>query len=146
MNDKGIIIAGLAVFIVLATFPIWYTLAAGGNASPPVLKLPADQTECVKDAAYMRDHHMDLLDQWRDEVVRQGDDSQIEIDGTLYDKSLTKTCMACHTNRQEFCAACHEYANVQSFQLLRLSATSAQSTGRIRCWDCHLEQNESKGN
>ena len=41
MGDKGRIILGLAVFLVLATFPIWYTLGSSGQAPAPVLEPPA---------------------------------------------------------------------------------------------------------
>jgi len=45
MNDKPIIIAGLAVFVVVATFPIWYTRGLSGNAPPPDLELPNETVE-----------------------------------------------------------------------------------------------------
>ena len=124
MGDKIWIIAGLAVFLVLATFPIWYALGTDNDAPafPSDLELPQNYSQCVKDKEYMIANHMDILNQWRDEVVRQGDNSRIEIGGKLYEKSLTKTCMQCHTSRENFCARCHNYADV-----------------RPTCWDCHLE-------
>ena len=41
MSDKMKIIAGLAVFVVLATFPLWYMRVAGGVDTPPELEPPA---------------------------------------------------------------------------------------------------------
>jgi len=41
MSDRLMIVAGLAVFLALATFPIWYTMAVAEDASPPDLELPA---------------------------------------------------------------------------------------------------------
>ena len=41
MSDKGKIIAGLVIFLVLATYPIWYHGIAGGSYSRPELDPPA---------------------------------------------------------------------------------------------------------
>jgi len=41
MSDRLMIVAGLAVFLALATFPIWYTMAIAEDASPPDLEQPA---------------------------------------------------------------------------------------------------------
>jgi hypothetical protein len=40
MRDKGWIGAGLVVFVVLMTFPIWYNLVNGEKAAPPTLTRP----------------------------------------------------------------------------------------------------------
>ncbi len=123
MRDKGTIIAGLAVFLVVALFPIWYTLGAGGDASPPDLERPTNATQCVEDTEYMTANHMDLLNEWRDAVVREGGRSYTsKAYGTQYEMSLSKTCMNCHSNRQAFCTKCHDDANVEP-----------------TCWDCHIE-------
>lgn len=125
MTDKPRIIIGLLFVLVAVTFPFWYALAAGPPGAPPELELPKGEGECVHDAKYMRAHHMDVLEKWRQQVVREGDKSKIKIAGKEYDKSLTRTCMDCHTSRENFCAKCHEYADVQP-----------------TCWNCH---NETKG-
>jgi hypothetical protein len=123
MNDKPKIIAGLAVALVALTFPFWYTRAAGRAGSPPDLELPNGATPCVEDRETMRAHHMELLDRWRDAVVRKGEMTYVsESSGQRFPMSLSKTCMGCHTNRETFCDKCHEYANVSS---------------AIHCWDCH---------
>jgi hypothetical protein len=126
MRDKGGIMAGLVVFLALLAFPIWYTLGSTGDTAAPELERPADGSKCVEGTAYMTANHMDLLDQWRDAVVREGRHEYTSTSGEKHVMSLTGTCMSCHKNRETFCARCHEYANVQP-----------------TCWHCHLE---SKGN
>jgi len=142
MNDKPVITVGLVVGLVLLTFPFWYTRAAGRTASPPQLELPGDKSQCVENVEYMRAHHMELLIQWRDAVVREGDRTPYvsKAYGTKYEKSLTKTCMGCHANRETFCDKCHEYAGVSSLHPVQpLGADGRSRTGvpGIGCWDCH---------
>jgi hypothetical protein len=123
MNDKGLIIAGLAVFLVLVTFPIWYTLGAtGGAGARPQPEPPAGESNCIEDKAYMTANHMKLLFEWRNRVVREGKKDYTSSSGEQYEMSLTKTCMSCHTNKETFCDRCHNYADVQPL-----------------CWNCHLE-------
>ncbi len=125
MNDTPKIVAGLGLALIGLTFPIWYTLAAGGLAEPPQLELPAQQSQCVESREFMRAHHMELLNQWRDEVVRDGDVSHVNISGKAYPKSLTRGCMSCHASKANFCQRCHDYANV-----------------RLSCWECHVAPEE----
>ena len=120
MSDKPIIIGGLIVVLAILTSPFWYSLAAGQSEPPVRPEVP--EGKCVKSAEYMRAHHMDLLDEWRNEVVREGKAEMIEIDGKEYKKSLTEGCLSCHTSREKFCGGCHSYANVEP-----------------TCWNCHLE-------
>jgi hypothetical protein len=125
MNDRPRIIAGLVVAMAALTFPFWYTVASGPGRATPQLELP--KGHCVFDSNYMRAHHMEVLQQWRDDVVRQGDCTAIEIDGKKYPKSLTGGCMSCHTSNEKFCACCHDYAAVQ-----------------LTCWECHVEPTKGK--
>ena len=124
MSEKPKIAVGLIIAVIILTVPFWYVLAAGRPDSPPELDLPEGQ--CVEDVEYMRANHMDLLNQWRDAVVRHGDQEQVEVDGQKYHKSLTRGCMTCHTSRESFCARCHNYADVHP-----------------TCWECHVESNEN---
>jgi len=126
MSDKGTIIAGLVIFLALVTFPIWYALGGEGDSSPPDLEMPTDATQCVEDKDYMTANHMDLLNQWRDAVVREGRREYTSSSGEKHTMSLTGTCLNCHSNRDAFCTQCHDYANVEP-----------------GCWDCHVEP---KGN
>lgn len=123
MYDKGKVITGLAVFVILITFPIWFNV--GGTEHLPNPIMPKGYKKCVKDVEYMRTSHMKLLNQWRDEVVRSGQREFIEVDGEKYQKSLQNGCMHCHTSREKFCSECHTYAAVKPY-----------------CWDCHVQPKE----
>jgi len=124
MSDRPQIVAGLIVFVGLFTFPIWH--ARGGKPSPnaPDIKLPAQEKQCVAPVEYMRESHMDLLDSWREDVVRDNQRQFTAFNGKVYDKSLTRTCLTqCHTDKAEFCDRCHTYAGVSG----------------PYCWDCHVQ-------
>ena len=120
MYDTGKIIPGLVVFAVLMTTPIWYSMATGGISEVPELQLPAGETQCVEPTEWMRDNHMQLLDEWRNLVVRDGVHTYVAGDGKEYTISLTETCLSCHSNKAEFCDTCHEYAGISP-----------------NCWECH---------
>ena len=122
MRDKARVYIGLVVFLALITFPIWYNMVSGEESQPPEIVLPADETQCVADTDYMRTEHMQLLMDWRDEVVRDKQRIHTTADGRRFDKSLTRTCMSCHADKAEFCDKCHDYVGVTPF-----------------CWDCHVE-------
>ncbi len=124
MYDAGKIIVGLVVFVILATSPLWLNALMGGSPEVPELKLPTNgSTECVESTDYMRAEHMDLLNQWRDNVVRKGERDYVSTTSEkVYDMSLSRTCMDCHSNKAEFCDACHTYLAVSPY-----------------CWDCHVE-------
>jgi hypothetical protein len=125
MRDRGKILVGLAIFVLLATVPFWSRLAAfgDGEASQPELVYPTDATSCVEDTPYMTANHMHLLNEWRDAVVREGIlEYTSSATGEVYLMSLTKTCLGCHESRDDFCTRCHDYANVDP-----------------TCWDCHVQ-------
>jgi cytochrome c len=123
MKDKNKILAGLVVFIAIITFPFWFNL---GKAAPaPELEL-TDRAKaaktCVMPTAYMTTEHMQLLDVWRHEVVRNGERMFVNAEGKLFNMSLSNTCLDCHSNKAEFCDRCHNYASVSPY-----------------CWDCHID-------
>lgn len=122
MRDRGIILVGLMVFLGVITFPVWYNLASGTTSKAPELKLPVEEKHCVAPVEYMRTSHMDLLTDWRDEVVRQNIRTFKAFDGKTYTMGLTQTCMKCHTSKADFCDRCHDYAGVAPY-----------------CWDCHVD-------
>jgi hypothetical protein len=122
MYDTGKIVSGLVIFLALVTSPMWWHKVRGAEPEPPELVLPTQSTSCVAPTEYMRSLHMDLLNQWRDDVVRHGDREYVGSDGTVHDKSLSRTCMGCHNNKGEFCDRCHGYAGVTPY-----------------CWNCHVE-------
>jgi hypothetical protein len=126
MYHKGRIITGLAVFVVLAVSPVWYNIARWSwGAKQPELALPENETQCVEDVAFMRCAHMDLLEDWRERVVRDGERTYVSKRGVEFDMSLSNTCLNCHSSKQDFCDACHNYAGVEPY-----------------CWACHTEGEE----
>ena len=108
------------------TFPIWYDAIAGkGDFVPDIVVETKDvpgRNQCVMQAGYMRPYHMELLDVWRNDVVRKGERVHVAPDGKVYNRSLSNTCMNCHSNKDQFCDRCHNYLGVAPY-----------------CWDCHLE-------
>lgn len=128
MYDAGKVLGGLVVFLVLVTSPLWFNAFSASSTDIPELQLPPNgATECVEDAEYMRPSHMDLLNVWRDDVVRIGERYYTNAAGVSYEMSLSRTCMDCHSNKEEFCDACHTYMAVSPF-----------------CWDCHVAPGEVK--
>ena len=89
MNDRFKIYIGLILFVVILAFPFWYNL---GKAAPvPEVKLTekakAAKT-CVRPIEYMKTQHMQLLDEWRDNVVRDGERIYKSDNGKSYKMSL----------------------------------------------------------
>jgi hypothetical protein len=124
MYDGGKIIVGIVVFVILATSPLWFNALTKETPEAPKLQLPTNgSTECVEATEFMRTDHMELLNQWRNDVVRNGQRDYVSATtGKTYDMSLSRTCMDCHSNKAEFCDACHTYMAVSPY-----------------CWDCHVE-------
>ena len=124
--DKGKIFLGLAIFVGLVASPFWYNPVFGtGTTAPPEVKLPKDAKQCVLPRAEMRASHMQVIYEWREEVVRGGARTYRHADGTDRPMSLSNTCLGCHEGKKEFCDACHGYLAVQPF-----------------CWDCHFDPKE----
>ena len=127
MPDRPLIFIGLAVFLGLVTFPIWYNSASGTGSAAPVLQKPVKGDACIYPLEYMRASHMDVLMEWRDEVVRNNR-RLVSVGGKTYTMSLTATCMDCHTSKADFCDKCHDFAGVKPY-----------------CWDCHVDPALLKG-
>ena len=119
MYDSGKVIPFLIVLVGLVTFPIWYGLASGANSAAPTLQ-KADGDGCVESNEFMRSWHMDMLNGWRDDAVRNADRRYTNEKGRKFEKSLTNTCMDCHEDEEKFCGECHSYAGVEPY-----------------CWNCH---------
>ena len=125
MYDQGKVLTGLAIFVIIVTFPLWYNAVNAQHV--PKVELPKDVKHCVGTSAYMRTSHMVVLNDWRNEVVREDNRKLIEVDGKQYTKSLQLGCMTCHPDRKKFCDECHTYAEVAPF-----------------CWECHFQPKEIK--
>ena len=125
MNDKVKIYTGVAVFLGIVLFPVWYNLASGKAGSSPEIVVKTRNTpgkdKCVMESGYMRASHMTLLRDWREAVVRTGDRNFVGAGGRQFQRSLTNTCLDCHSNKQSFCDRCHDYVAV-----------------RPDCWNCHV--------
>lgn len=124
MRDRSKILIGLAIFVILVTFPFWGRLAAAGEPElgrdELVYPDPSKATACIEDSAWMAANHPHLLNEWRDDLVRRGITEYTSSSGQTYLMSLTKTCLDCHESRDDFCNRCHDYADVTP-----------------TCWDCH---------
>ena len=126
--DKGKVIAGLIIFVVMVTFPFWYNHGKAAPAPEPKLSEKAKAAkECVRPKEFMKAEHMQVLDVWRDTVVRGAQRTYENESGKEYTMSLTNTCLDCHTEKTEFCDKCHNYASVSPY-----------------CWDCHIDPKEKK--
>ena len=131
MYDKVKVLIGLAIFVVAALSIVGYNMSTGNNidfraAGIGPEKAPGHE-KCVKETAYMQTSHMVLLNEWRDEVIREGKRELVEtVDGKMVEKSLQNGCMGCHVSKVKFCDRCHDYANVKPY-----------------CWDCHLVPEEA---
>lgn len=121
MYNKRTIIPGLAIFVLFVTFPLWFNAFSTASTVPKPELPPGGEKQCVASAAEMRASHMVLLNEWRDEVLRDGDRVAVTVDGKEYRKGLQMACMQCHTNKEKFCDSCHVYVSVTPY-----------------CWDCHL--------
>ena len=124
MYNGGKIILGLVILLVLIAIPMLYNATTGKASFRPDPKVLPGETECVAPGDYMRSAHMDILNEWRDAVVRHGKRYDT-FNGEVYELSLSNTCMKCHSNKSEFCDQCHNYTGVNPY-----------------CWDCHIEPEE----
>jgi hypothetical protein len=131
MNDKVRIYFGTAVFLGLILFPVWYRSVSGKAAAHPEIvvktKDVAGKNRCVMPVEYMRTSHMNLLKEWRETVVRTGDRNFISTDGREFRRSLTNTCLDCHSNKSTFCDSCHNYV-----------------AANPNCWECHVAPREER--
>ncbi len=127
MYDKGKVIIGIAIFLIVVLSPVCYNVLTGRASYVPELKLPPDEKQCVEATPYMRVSHPELLSLWKETVVRTGERAYKTGDGKIYTMSLSVTCMKCHSNKADFCDKCHDYADVQP-----------------KCWDCHIKPKEEK--
>lgn len=128
---RNAIVVGLIVFIALLVLPLAPNLGKAVPIPKPKLDTPAIQKlaqkdrKCILPTDYMRANHMQLLDDWRVQVVRDGKRDFTLPDGKKITASLQLTCLECHSNKTEFCDSCHNYVAVTP-----------------TCWGCHLEKGQ----
>jgi hypothetical protein len=122
MYDAGKIVPGLIAFLGVVGLPFWWGLATGAEPKPLDIPKPAGEERCIEDTDLMRREHMQMLATWRDDVVRSAQRVYVASNGRRFSKSLTGTCLGCHTDRKASCTRCHDHLNVQPY-----------------CWDCHVD-------
>ena len=121
-NKKGVI-AGIVIFALFAAIPFLFNLGKAAPAPELILTEKAREAkECVRPKEIIKREHMVLLDDWRDTVVRDAKRVYVNPQGKEFNMSLSNTCLDCHSNKEEFCDRCHNYASVSPY-----------------CWDCHIE-------
>ncbi len=118
--NTAAIIIGVVIFLALFTYPFWANI--GKAATPPKLELGTTEKQCVESKAYMASSHMKLLDQWRDQYVRENKRIYVSSTGKQYQISLQNTCTKCHSKKDQFCDRCHTFTN-----------------SNPNCWNCHIE-------
>ena len=131
MYDENKVIPMIIVFVILVTFPLWYNLGKAVAKPDPKIDTPVinqmTDKKCLEPKAIMKTSHMKILDEWRDEVVRGDHQREFKTsDGRVFEKSLQKGCMNCHSNKTKFCDQCHNYTQIKPF-----------------CWDCHNAPKET---
>lgn len=127
MNKHRNIIIGIVVLVILFTYPFWGSFGKSAEAPEISLNTPEIQAltdkQCIEDAEFMRTNHMQLLSDWKVSVVREGNRTYVsEASGEQYTMSLQNTCLECHSNKDQFCDACHDYTDITP-----------------NCWTCHVE-------
>jgi len=134
--NKGPVFLGILVFLALALFPFYNNFGKTNKKPEPKVDTPTimeyeklnGKKECVESKEFMRGEHMQILNQWRDSVVR--DDYRgykSNTNGKRWNMSLQNGCMKCHSNKKKFCDECHNYLAVKPF-----------------CWDCHIQPVEKE--
>jgi hypothetical protein len=118
-NAKAVTI-GIIIFVILFTSPFWASLL-GKSYKETGVTLPRNEKECVETTDFMRNKHMQLLNEWRDEALRNENRVYVASNGKKWTISLQNTCLKCHTNYKEFCDKCHTANSVDPY-----------------CWTCHL--------
>jgi hypothetical protein len=130
MYDKGKIITGLVIFVLLITFPVWYNNLIGDVEALPAVSnnelaealfqsmpFPNDAKHALT-TPEMRSTHMNMLRDIHAVAVQQG--YSPEKDG----KKNQMQCLMCHGTKEAFCDSCHNSAAVTTPD----------------CWSCHNKQ------
>ncbi len=114
------VIAGIIVFLIAMTLPVWYNAAMGEQITPPKLVLPKNKKHCVESESYMIADHMELLVKWREMNVRKGEGFYISKTYDVPYKTQLVQCFQCHKSYNDFCGKCHNFVGVRPY-----------------CFECH---------
>lgn len=131
MSDKMKVLAGFIIFVGIICIPFWMNAGQAKNAPKPILSDLAKQAgTCIEED--MASKHMQILDTWRDTVVRSNSGERVYINskGEKFGMSLSTgpdSCLGCHVSKADFCDKCHTYASVDPY-----------------CWECHIDPKENK--
>lgn len=159
MYDGGKIIAGLIIGIGLFLSPFIYNAGKATKAPDPELSAKAKEAkECVASTPYMKVWHMQLLDEWRDEVVRDGE-RYYNTDRKTWEMSWDKRLMyewrqfvvgdskrdkkarigkVYFKSLQVTCMDCHSNKSKFCDQCHNYMGVTPY------CWDCHIVPEEKK--
>ena len=159
MYDGGKIIPGLIIGLCLFLSPFIYN--AGKAAKAPVPELTAKAKEakaCVAPKPYMTAWHMQLLDTWRQEVVRDDNryyDTNVDLswdyglDYKLLENWRRFTTASdvqasgtpgkiYYKSLQETCMDCHSNKSKFCDECHNYMGVAPY------CWDCHIAPKENK--
>jgi len=104
VSDRPLILAGLTLFVGLVTTPSGTALSTEKRPSPLRRSNSLPGKAVRRATSYMRSSHMRLLEDWRNEAVRDGQRQFVAFNGKTYDKNPNPHLRhACHTDRKEFC-------------------------------------------
>ena len=85
MYNGGKIITGLIIFVLLISAPFWLNVSQANELPDISLDTPAinqlSEKQCVESVEFMRSQHPQLLNDWRDQVVREGSPSMSAVPG-----------------------------------------------------------------
>lgn len=113
--------AGILIFALIFTSPFWAAWL-GRDYTKTGVVLPQDEKYCIENTEFMRANHMRLLNEWRDQALREDNRQYVSaLNGKKFSISLQNTCVQCHSNYAEFCEKCHAANSVYPY-----------------CWTCHL--------
>ncbi|MCP4666336.1 MAG: cytochrome C [Deltaproteobacteria bacterium] len=161
MYDGGKIIAGLIIGLGLLAFPFYNNTLFGKAAPAPKPELTAKAKEakaCVAPTGYMRSWHMQMLDDWRHSVVRDGE-RYYNTDAKPWEMRLDRRILegwrhfvvpagkgdqpatagkVYYKSLQVTCMDCHSNKSKFCDQCHNYMGVSPY------CWDCHIEPKENK--